>query len=299
MWFKNIQLYEFTEKFDFSPERFETALQEQLFAPCPSILPMSSGWIAPIGTAENSPLVHHSNGLLLIQLKIEEKIIPASVVNNLVKEKVSDIETKQSRRLSSKERLALKDEVYGSLLPRAFSKHTLIKAFLDPKNKHLIVDASTRAKAEEFNTFLRKTLGSLPIALPKTKTPAVMMTKWLKSQNTPKNFHLVGNCLLYDAKVDGGTVRCSKHDLLSPNIQAFVKAGMEVIELQLQWKEHLRFTLKEDFAINSVKFTDAIFDLAKDAFTENPEQEQETSFVIMSQTVLEFIDELLPLFNEL
>ena len=296
MWFKNLQIYQFTETFTSKAEDLEAALQEQSFRPCASILPSSVGWTAPIGDADDAPLLHHANGVMLIALNIEEKILPAVVVNEQLAAKVDVLQNEQERKLSSKEKMALKDEVYADLLPRAFSKTQKIYALIDPAKQLLLIDTASRNKAEDFIVFLRKTLSTLPVAVPETVAPGMLMTKWLTAQRAPQHFSIADACVLYDSKVDGGTIRCSKQDLLSPNITAFVKDGMEVVQLQLQWKDHLHFVLRDDFSITSLKFADAIHDLAKDIHTENAEQEMDANFVIMCQTLNEFLEQLLELF---
>ena len=281
MWFKNLQIYQFTEAFSIGANDLETALQQQSFRPCASILPSSIGWTAPIGDADDAPLVHQANGMILIALNIEEKILPAAVINEQLGLKVDKLQGDQDR-----------NEVYADLLPRAFSKNQQIYALLDIEKQLLLIDTASRNKAEDFIVFLRKTLDSLPVAIPETVAPGMLMTKWLKAQRAPQNFEIADACVLYDSKVDGGTIRCTKQDLLSPNITAFVQEGMEVVQLQLLWKEHLRFVLRDDFSITSLKFTDAIHDLAKDIHTENAQQEMDANFVIMCQTLNEFLEQL-------
>lgn len=298
MWFKNLQLYQFIEDFDFNLENLEQQLQAFRFKPCASILPMSVGWQAPIGENESAPLIHSVNGIYLLALRIEEKILPNSVIRDQLQEKVTQMQTEQNRKLSSKERATLKDDIYSSLLPRAFSRNSIILAMIDPEQQQLIIDCSSRSKAEDFISFLRKATGSLPVAGVETMNPSLLMTKWLKTQKSPKHFEIAESCLLYDSKVNGATIRCSKQDLLSENIQAFIKDGMEVNQLQLQWKQHLSFTLRDDFSITQIKYTDAVQELAADINTETAEQQLDASFFIMSQTITEFLTELLPLFEK-
>lgn len=296
MWFKNFQLFHIDDTFETSVEELETRMQEMAFRPCASILPMSIGWVAPIGQQEDSPLIHQVDGLMLIALNIEDKILPNVVIKEALVSRVEELEQEQARKLSSKEKLALKDDIYATLLPKAFSKNQRIYAILDLAKRRLIIDTASRNKAEDFIAFLRKTLDSFPTALPDIIHPSALMTKWLKAAQLPKNLEFADACVLYDSKVDGGTVRCSKHDLLSPNIIAFLNDGMEVIQLQMQWKEHLRFQLRDDFSMTSVKFSDQVQDLVRDIHTETPEQEMDANFVIMSKTINEFLDEFIPLF---
>lgn len=298
MWFKNLQVYQFIEDFDFDVSHLEACLREFAFKPCASILPMSNGWEAPIGKSDDAPLIHAANGLYLFCLHIEEKILPTTVVRDQLQERLDDIQQEQGRKLSSKEKLALKEDIYADLLPRAFSKNSRIYAMIDPKNELLIIDIGSRGKAEDFISLLRKTLGSLPVQLIETANPTTIMTNWLKKQKTPRNFEFAESCTLYDPKLEGSIVRCNKHDLLNPNIQAFINDGMLVNQIQLQWKDHMQFTLREDFSVTGIKYTDAVQELAADIQTETAEQQLDASFFIMSQTINEFLQEMLHIFRK-
>ena len=161
MWFKHLQLYQFVEDFDFNLEIMEEQLRAFSFKPCASILPMSVGWQAPIGDNDASPLIHSANGVHLLSLRIEEKILPSTVIRDQLQEKVTELQTEQNRKLSSKEKATLKDDIYSSLLPRAFSKNSTILAMFLPKEQQLIIDCSSRNKAEEFISFLRKLVACL------------------------------------------------------------------------------------------------------------------------------------------
>lgn len=298
MWFKNLQIYQFDDEFTLDPTEWEDALRQAIFRPCASIMPMSIGWHAPLGHSEEAPLVHLAQGFGLIRLEIEEKILPSTVVNEQLQQRVTELQESQQRKISSKEKMALKEDIYATLLPRAFTRHKKLHALIDIAHKRLIIDTSNRGKAEEFITFLRKTLGSLPVKLIETIDVGYALTQWLKTRQIPVNFHLVDTCVMQDAKVDGPIIRCSNQDLLSPNIAAFIKDGLQIKQLELQWKEHLTFNLHHDFSVTGIKFFDIIHDLVRDIHTESPEQEFDANFVIMTQTLVSFIDEVLSLFQK-
>jgi recombination associated protein RdgC len=298
MWFKNLQVYQFDKDYAIDEATITEALETATFKPCAKILPMSIGWVPPIGVSKDGALLHQANGLMLVCLQIEEKILPSTVIRDKVNDRVIELEEEQQRKLSSKEKLNLKDDVYSTLLPQAFSKKSKTYAFINIKSRQLFIDCASKTRAETFITFMRKTLGSLPVSLLEMASPSLKMSEWLKSKNVPESFHIGEHCTLNDSKFDGSSVRCSKQDLLSPNVHAFVKDGMNVTQLQLQWKEHLSFVLKDDFSITQIKYTDAVQALADDIHTETPEQKQDADFFIMSQTINEFMSEFMPLFKK-
>jgi recombination associated protein RdgC len=293
MWFKNLHLYQFSEKFDADPERLATELANARFFPCSSIMPISMGWVAPIGNSEDAPLVHHANGFSLLSLKIEEKIIPPAVVREQLNEKIKVLEAEHQRKISSKEKSAIRDDIYSTLLPRAFTKSETITAYIDAKEKLFVINASSRTKAENFVSFLRKTLGSFPATLPETLELSYLMTQWLTTRHLPKNFMIDNSCVLFDKQMSSDVIRCVNHDILSPNVQNFLKDGMQVAQLKIQWRELLTFYLKEDLSINQLKFSDKIHEQLGEVDTDNEAQRLDTTFFLMTETLRDFLKDLL------
>ncbi|MBR7559444.1 recombination-associated protein RdgC, partial [Mycobacterium tuberculosis] len=88
MWFKNLLTYRLTQEVPFEPEALEAALASKPARACASQELSTYGFIAPFGKGEDAPLVHVSGEYLLIAARKEERILPSSVVNDAVKEKV-------------------------------------------------------------------------------------------------------------------------------------------------------------------------------------------------------------------
>lgn len=79
------------------------------------------GWVKPLGKF-GSTLTHSAAGHILICARKEEKMLPGTVVKEMLAEKVEAIEFEQGRALKKKEKEALKEEILHTLLPRAFSR---------------------------------------------------------------------------------------------------------------------------------------------------------------------------------
>ena len=87
MWFKNIRAYRLTSPFTLSPEQLGEQLSERSFVPCAKSQALSLGWVPVLGTEEGE-LVHAAAGRLLVKMKREEKLLPSTVVRELLEEKV-------------------------------------------------------------------------------------------------------------------------------------------------------------------------------------------------------------------
>jgi recombination associated protein RdgC len=120
MWFRNLLVYRLTQNIPFDVETLEAALAAKPARPCASQELSTYGFVAPFGKGEDAPLVHASQGFLLISTRKEERILPGSVVKDALKEKVDEIENEQMRKVYKKEREQLKDDIIQAFLPRAF-----------------------------------------------------------------------------------------------------------------------------------------------------------------------------------
>lgn len=286
MWFKNIQGFAFSEKFQMSDEKLVEALNSYEFSPIASVEQESKGWVSPQGD-EGAPLVHAANGFLLMCLRIEEKIVPAAVVREQLDERITDIENKEGRKVYKKEKDRLKDDVFHSLLSRAFTKSTRVYGYVDPIDGWLFVDAASSKKAELFTTELRRSLGSLKITLPKVVDIPMMMTSWVMKQKLPAEFAILDNFVIEDAK-SGGMIRCQRQDIFSKDIQSLFDQNREVVQMALSWVDKLSFVLKQDFSVKSVKFLQDVKAEASEVFTESNAQRFDADFVIMTETLRAF-----------
>ncbi len=68
------------------------------------------------------------NGRIMLCMQIEERILPSTVVQQALKEKLKHLQIEKNRKLSKKERQSLKEEIILTLLPRTFTKLTRIYA---------------------------------------------------------------------------------------------------------------------------------------------------------------------------
>lgn len=296
MWFNNLQIYRFIKPFSLSFEELDEKLAKLSFKPCSSLQPATLGWVPPLGRhgVEN---IHAANGSVMICLKKQEKILPASVVRDLVSEKVADIEAAESRPVRRKERDGIRDEIMQDMLPKAFCRLSLTFAYISPKSNLLVINSSSAKKAEEFMHYLRKALGTLPVVAPILKeVPTLVMTEWVKKMDA-KNFVIEDEAEFRDAGDEGGVVRCKSHDLSVPEIQAHLEAGKQVVKLAVEWKEAIRCVISDDLSIKRLKFGDEILEQSNDSDADDYASRFDADFSIMTLELGRFIPELFDAFG--
>lgn len=295
MWFKQIQLFQLTSSLSSSANALAEKLQPFSFKPCLPSMPASMGWVSPI-EEDNMPLTRGLNGCIMMCLQIEDKILPASVVAQTLKEKIKEIELAETRKVRQKEKLAYKDEVTHTLLPRAFSKYTRIYAYIDTRHQWLILNAASPVKTELFISMFKKTLGD-GIAAFNIGKPSSIFTHWLKEKDYPSIFNVEKSCVLQDPDQQHRMIRCQQQDLFAPGIQTLVKEGCEAIQLALSWRDKLEFILNEDFSLRSIRLSDEDITEIQDEM-ETKQQKFDADFIMMTEMLAGLIKDLLDIFTK-
>jgi recombination associated protein RdgC len=297
MWFKNLTIFRLTEAFTLTENELEQKLQALEFRSCGPHEEFSFGWTPPIGKASGQ-LIHSSNGFMLVCGKKEEKVLPTAVVNEMLQEKISEIEDRETRKLSKKERSTLKDELIFELLPKAFCFSRKTYAYIDPKGGWLLVDSASAKSAEDMLSHLRKCLGSLPaIPLNTADKPSLNMSRWLLTQQTPEDLTIEDECELRALEDEGGIIRCKKHDLTLPEIKNHLDNGKMAIKLALNWAGRIAFVLDEHLALKRLRFLDLVQDQVADIDVNSDAERFDADFTIMSLELAELLPRLISWFG--
>ena len=297
MWFKNLRAYRLTTPFTMTPEQLAQTLSQRVFTPCTPAQPLSMGWVPPTGI-EDGELVHAAGGRILLKLRREEKLLPASVVREELEERIATIEADQARKVYRKERQSLKDEIVQDCLPRAFSRTSHIDAYIDTRTNWILVNAASAARAEEFLNLLRDCIGSFPVVLPQVNNaPAATMTGWLAHRSLPQDFELGGECELREPGEEGGVVRCRGVDLLGEEVETHLNAGRQVVRLSLSWDERVSLVVAEDICLRRLKFSDELMKENEDLPEADDAARLDADFALMSDALSSLQDRVIELFG--
>ena len=263
MWFRNIQFYRFEQPFTMTGKQLQAALEGRVARSCGQMELACEGWGKPLGL-EGQMLVHETDGRLMICLRREDKVLPASLVRELLDAKAFEIEQQAGRPVGRKERAELKDQLMNELLPRALVKASHTFAYIDPKGGWLVVNAASSKKSEELIMLLRKSVGTLNVVLPQTKaSPEAAMTQWLMDEATlPEGFVLEDECELRSVGEVTSTVRCKYVDVASSEVRAHVLSGKRVFKMGMGWQGKVSFVLSDDTSIRRIRFDSELVEQA-------------------------------------
>lgn len=282
MWFRNARIYRFLAPFSLSPEALHEKLDQHRFKPCDRSQPVSYGFVSPLGK-NSDMMIHAANGFIMISARKEQKLLPNAVVNEKLAEKVEAIQEAEQRKVGRKEKMALKEEIYLTLLPQAFTRSQWIQAYIAPADGLFIVNSASAKTCEELLSFLRQAIGSLIVApLAINTSPADLFTRWVKKQKAPKNFSFQDECELRDPAEEGGIVKCKRLDMACDEIAAHLQSGMQVIKIALQWNEAISFVFSDDLALRRLRFSDELLEQAEDQSGDDALAAFDADFTVMT-----------------
>ncbi len=297
MWFKNIHFYKFEDDFKLTSQQLHEQLARHRARDCGQMEMACQGWEKPLGR-NGHLLVHEAEGAMMICLRREEKVLPASLVNEMVADEAFKIEQETGRIAGRKEKRDIKERVLQELLPRALVRANVTYAAILPADGWLIVDAASVNKAEAVIELLNKSLGTLNVVLPTTDaSPESVMTRWLLNDlSCPEGFALEDECELQAGEGGEGVVRCKYIDLSSAEVRAHVEQGRRVKKMAINWRDRISFVLQEDLSLKRLRFDSAIVEEAGESGDDEASR-FDADFVLMTAEFRALLPDLLAAMN--
>src|SRR5690606_15679568 len=117
MFFKNLTLFRFPTSLDLSS--LEDLLAAHPLKPVGALELFSRGFVSPFGRVGEA-CSHRIGKAVWLTVGGEDRLLPSSVVNDMLAKRLAEVEEKQGRRPGSRMRKQMKDDLVHELLPRAF-----------------------------------------------------------------------------------------------------------------------------------------------------------------------------------
>jgi recombination associated protein RdgC len=283
MLFKQAQLFALNNALPKQSSSILPKMQALLFKTCPPSFAASHGWVAPTKDKDAS-LMYSIDHYVLFCIQFEEKVLPSGVIKKELDNKISELQQKEDRKIYSKEKKNLRDEVTMTLLPRAFTQLSQAYACVDTKNNWLMLNTLQAEKTKSIISLFKKSFDIDATPLKLKKIP-YLLTQWVKQNETPEGIEILDQCFLQDPNTIKRTIRSQSQSLSSPPLQALIDSGLEVKQLLLGWQDAIKFTLTEHMHLKNLRYTDeALADVEEDD-TESALDRFNTDFVMMVKTL--------------
>lgn len=283
MLFKQAQLFSLNKKLPTQLSSLLPKLEPLIFKTCPPSFPVSYGWVTPTKD-KAAPLVYSVGHYLLLSLQFEEKVLPSGVIKKELENKISEIQSKEDRKIYSKEKKNLRDEITQTLLPKAFTQISQIYACIDTKNQLLFTNTLQADKTKLLLSAFKKCF-DIDIMPLKLKKIPYLLTQWVKNNETPDGIEILDQCLLQDPNSLKRNIRAQSQSLFSPPMQHLIDSGLEVKKLLLGWQDAIKFTLTEHMHLKNIRFQDELINDADEAATESALDRFNTDFILMIKTL--------------
>jgi len=281
MFFRNLIFFRFPASMNF--EALEAGLAECALRPVGGLEMSTRGFISPYG-ADSEGLFARQNNIYWLAVGGEHRDLPGSVVNDLLEQKLKEIEEKEGRRPGGRTRKRLKDELITDLLPRTFIKKTRTDVIIDVDRGIVAIDTSSKKTAESCVSEIRRALGSFP-ALPLNAevAPRSVLTGWVAGEELPEGIAMGDECELRDALDQGAVVKCQRMELeKNPEIDKHLQSGKQATRLALMVDDHVSFVLGEDLVLHKFKLLDGAVDTLENTEREDMRAELDARFTLMA-----------------
>lgn len=259
--FKNALIYRITEWDRSALSSLEDRLAAGRFAECGATQPESAGWVQPRGE-KHSSLMESVGGQLILQLCVERKAVPSSVIKTQLQARLDKIEQDTGRRPKGKMAKELKEEIVQDLLPRAFPKRSSNLVWIDQKAGLVVINAGSIKSADRIVTLLVAALGGGVVLRPINTqiSPATAMAEWLKTKEAPPFFTIDRECELKQPDSEKATVRYARHTLDIDEVAEHINQGKLPTQVAMTWNSRVSFVLNEALVIKKIKLLDVVLE---------------------------------------
>ncbi|QWF41179.1 recombination-associated protein RdgC [Bordetella hinzii] len=289
MWFKNLKIYRLSAPWTLTGEQLEESLARHAYQSGNNLEMQSLGWISP---RENASLAHSVNGQILLSLRAEKKLLPATVVNQVARARAQEIEEQQGYKPGRKQMKEIKERVTDELLPRAFSIYRDTRVWIDTVNHWLVIDAAASAKADEVIGMLVKTVDPLPLEnLYVAQSPAAAMTGWLAADEAPANFSIDQDTELRASGESRAAIRYVKHSIDADDVRRHIQSGKQCTRLAMTWADRVSFVLTESMDIKRVAPLDVLKE-NPDSVAFNDDEKFDSDMALMTGELAKMLAEL-------
>lgn len=258
MLFKNLSIFRLDQSVPpISSDELADRLWHRPFQKCSPMQSASAGFVPP---RKGGALVEFIAGAQLVALKIQERLLPASVVAEEVEERVKKIEEEQGRKVGRKELRELRERVGEELLPRAYLRSKKVLAWISPGYGWFVVDSASAAVVDLVTGMIGEHVKLARYSTVQSARHA--MAEWLAA-GAPDGFTIDSACKLKSP--EEATIAYSHFPVAdSDEIRNHIATGKLPASMELTWHDKLTFQLTGGGVVKRLAFLDALIEESRD-----------------------------------
>lgn len=194
---------------------------------------------------------------IVARVRHTERKVSSQAVKEAAAERIKAAEAQNGGRIRHADRREILEDVRSTLTLKA-PPESVWRWFAYHPERRLIVMDGNRNQCEVTLGLLRGALGSLNVRPAQYSRPAEWaMTSWMQHESAPEGTEFGESCDMRHPEDTANKVRFRAHALDQDDVRAALDNGLMVTALELTqdlgWNEPLRFTLREDCSLKSIR----------------------------------------------
>lgn len=301
MWFGTLNLYYLDGP---APEigALEAALASKPYRACTPRQEQSIGFANPWSDDVDS-FTYGVMGSVFMCLKLETREVPGAVIREEVEKRGRALLKSDPllKKVGSKTKAALKEQVKHELLPKAFSKMDRVQFYIDTRANLLVINASNAKKVDALRALLSGFFPDTKFCPVRTqREPMAVMTEWVRAAGAPGVWE-IGHKAVLGCVEDKSAIQYRAYEIESDDyIREYTRSERQVTSLELEWDNKISFVLKDDALMTGVKFIgESLSELENETGGEGEGNARDAILALMPGTVRELYDALLGEFGGL
>ena len=255
---------------------------------------MGFGW--QLLRDDNPDITVGSNHLIVCEK--QEKLLPASVINQALKTRIAQIETEQGYKVGKKMRNDLKQQITESLYAKAFTVSKFFNVWINTEHDLMCVETTSELVTDNVLSFLIRDLDWRGHRLVTDKNADGLMRDLILFDSGVGNLSVGRSCVLQDRYETGKNITY-KNELLDTGIVSnYVMEDKRPVKLEIvlhSGDNECCFTIDSRCVISKITLPDmvedrSVFDTDDDYF--------DNEFTIRSGQCLKIINELISTLGE-
>lgn len=201
---------------------------------------------------------------LMLLFYREEKVVISSFVKRRVQERVDEIESNEARKVYTKERHQIRDDIVSKLLPAAQTR--MWQAPVIFFSSGFVAIGAVGRNADIVAAEIRDILGTFPIQRLRTKhSSASVLTAIAKAQAEDDfdRFQITSDFQFQATTERPSVARCKNTDITDDNVQGLLTDKV-VSHAAMRWADKVSFKIDPKMDIRSLRVDDAVFEGRED-----------------------------------
>ena len=208
---------------------------------------------------DDNPVITVGSNHLIVCEK-QEKLLPASVINQELKIRIAQIETEQGYKVGKKMKRDLKEQITEELYVKAFTVSKFFNVWINTDHDLMCIETTSESVADNVMSQLIKDLDWRGNRFVTNRSADFLMRQLILSDDSSVgNFSLGASCVLQDRDENGKKITYKNESLDSGVVSNYVMEGKKPVKLEVMIDGgECIFTIDNNYVISKITLPDIV-----------------------------------------